>query len=377
MRPWQLLAAAGGSILLAGLWVAPERAWPMLLLASYALLSLGLAGIFFVALQYVARATWSIALRRVPEAMTALLPVGALGLAIVFLARPSLYPWQGMAGEGAEGLFAFKRAWLSQPFFQARAAFYLLLWLALAAAIVRTSRQQDSTGEPELTHRNERVSAAFLVVFGLTFWLAVSDWIMSLEPAWYSTIFGVYNFAGMFLAGLAAMAILVVWLRSAGGLERTVTPEHLLDLGRLLSAFATFWAYLWFSQYMLIWYANLPEEAFYFSRRQEGVWALLFVLNFLLNWALPFLVLLRRDAKQNPTMLVSAAILVLLGRALDLYLMIVPPFAGAEPVFGLWEAGALAGTVGVFALVAVWSLRQAPLVPIGDPYLPESLHYHA
>lgn len=371
------LAVIGGLTVVFGLFLAPQRIWPNLLLCSYALLGLGLAGVFFVALQYVANATWAVALRRVPEAMAAAaLPVGALGMAAVLLGRPALYPWFGKHWEAAEGFLGFKQAWLSQPFFLARSAVYLAVWLAFAAAIVSTSRRQDSSGEVALTARNTKLSAGFLVVFAVTFWLASYDWVMSLEPQWYSTIFGIYNFAGLFMSGLAAMAILVVWLQRDGALKRTVAPQHLQDLGTLLFAFSTFWMYIWFSQYMLIWYANLPEETVHFIRRARGPWGILFVINLFLNWVLPFLVLLPRANKRNPRVLAGISVVVLLGRALDLYLMVVPPFAGARPVFGIWEAGMLLGTVGLFALVFIRALRQAPLVPIGDPFLEESLHAH-
>ncbi len=374
---FRVLAAAGVITVLLGVFLAPQRAWPALLLGSYALIGLGLAGLFFVALQYVAGATWSVALRRVPEAMTAALPAGALGLAAVLLGQPTLYAWFRNPWPAAEGFLGFKRVWLSEPFFLARSAVYVLVWMGFAYALVRNSRRQDSTGSFDLTRRNNRLAAIFIVLFALTFWLASYDWIMSLEPTWYSTIFGVYNFAGLFTSGLAVIAILVVWLQKSAALEHTFTENHLGDLGTLLLAFSTFWAYIWFSQYMLIWYANLPEETSYFIRRIHGVWGTLFVLNFLLNWAVPFLVLLPRANKCNPRVLAGVSVVVLVGRAVDLYTMILPPFVGAKPVFGIWEAGALLGTVGVFVLVFLRALRQAPLVPIGDPYLPESLRYHA
>jgi hypothetical protein len=374
---FRMLATAGGAIVAAGLFIAPQRIWPNLLLGSYALLCLGLAGVFFIALQYVTGASWSVALRRVPEAMTAALPAGAIGIAAVLLGRISIYPWVGGHGEASEGFLGFKHAWLSQPFFLGRSAAYLAIWTLFAWALVRASRLQDSSGNLALTRRNIRVSAIFVVVFSFTFWLASFDWIMSLEPSWYSTIFGVYNFAGMFVAGLAVIALAVIWLRKTFSLEHTFTSEHLKDLGTLLFAFSTFWAYIWFSQYMLIWYADLPEETVHFVRRMHGPWQTLFVLNFIVNWAVPFLVLLPRANKQSPRVLASVSVLLLFGHALDLYLMVMPPFAGAKPVFGIWEIGVLAGTVGVFGLVFLRALRQAPLVPIGDPYLQESLHYHA
>ena len=372
LRIVRILAAAGAVTLIAGLFLAPQRIWPDLLLASYLLLCLGLAGAFFVALQYATGAGWSVAFRRVPEAMAAALPLGAAGIFAVLLLRPEVYPWV----HGLEHATAFKRFWLSLPFFVARAAAYVAIWIAFTCSIVRTSRRQDRDGDLLYTRRNVKLSFVFLVLFSVTFWLASFDWIMSLEPAWYSTIFGVYNFAGLFSGGLAALILLVLWMRSAGPLRDFVNEEHLHDLGKLLFAFCTFWMYIWFSQYMLIWYANISEETAYFVRRTNGPWETLFLLNMLLNWAIPFAILLPRGTKRKPGVLAKVAMVVLAGRCLDLYLMIAPPFEGAKPAFGIWEAGLLAGTAGVFTLIFAHAVRQAPPVPVKDPCLIESLHYH-
>lgn len=332
----------------------------------------GLAGTFFVALQYATGAGWSVAFRRIPEAMAAALPFGAAGIFAVLLLHPAVYPWV----HGLEHATAFKQFWLSLPFFLGRAAAYVAIWIAFTCSIVRTSRRQDRSGELLYTHRNVKLSFVFLVLFSITFSLASFDWIMSLEPAWYSTIFGVYNFAGLFSGGLAALILLVLWMRSAGPLRDFVNEEHLHDLGKLLFAFCTFWMYIWFSQYMLIWYANITEETVYFVRRTNGPWETLFLLNMLLNWAIPFAVLLPRGTKRKPGVLVKVAIVVLAGRCLDLYLMIAPPFEGAKPALGIWEAGLLAGTAGVFTLIFAHALRQLPPVPLEDPCLIESVHYH-
>jgi len=166
------------------------------------------------------------------------------------------------------------------------------------------------------------------MVFSVTFTLASVDWIMSLEPMWSSTIFGVYNFAGLFESGLAAIILAALWLERQGPLRGVLTEEHLHDLGKLLFAFSTFWAYIWFSQYMLIWYTNIPEETTYFLRRLHGVWLALFLANVVLNWVVPFAVLLRRDAKRMRRVLGLVAAVVLVGRLLDLYLMIFPSVKG-------------------------------------------------
>jgi hypothetical protein len=375
VRLLKALVAIGGVTFFAGLFLAPRRIWPDLLMASYFLLELSLAGIFFVALHYVTGASWNVALRRIPEAMAVVLPVGAAGMAAVLLLHPGLYPWFGVTSLGGDPANAgFKSLWLNRPCFLARSAVYIASWFAFATAIVRTSRRQDLNGDLSLTRRNARLSAGFLVVFGVTLCLASFDWIMSLEPRWSSTIFGIYDFASLFLGGLAALVILVVLVGRLAPTQFLVTEAHMHDLGKLLFAFSTFWAYIWFCQYMLIWYANIPEETAYFVERQHGFWGPLFLLNLLLNWGVPFLALMPVRAKKSANVLLKVALVILLGRWLDLYLRIVPPFAGSKPVLGVWEISLTAGAVGLFVLLFFQALQKAPLVPLKDPYLAESLH---
>lgn len=365
------LIAFGALAVAAGLFVSPSRTWAGLLLAGYLLTCLGLAGIFFVASQLAAGAAWSVAFRRVPEAMTGALPYGAAILAAVFLAGSSVYGWR----QEAAHLEGFKSAWLDLPFFLARAGIYLLLWFLLTRAILDSSHRFDESRDPVQARRSVRLSVIFLVLFAVSFWLASFDWVMSLEPHWYSTIFGIYNFAGMFSAGLAVMILLVLWLRR-GPLVDFVTHEHLHDLGKYLFAFCTFWMYIWFSQYMLIWYANIPEETVYFVRRQSGLWMPIFLMNLFLNWVVPFVVLLPKWTKRDPAILGKVAVVVLAGRFVDLYLMIFPPVSGETPTLGLWEIGPVAAAAALFVLAFARSFRSRLPVPLADPRLTESLHYH-
>jgi hypothetical protein len=366
------MAAAGFLTLATGLFLSPQRALGSLLMAGFGLMCLGLAGILFVAILYASGAAWGTAFRRVPEAMSAILPYGAAVLAVVFLFGSSLYPWIHNRGE----MTGFKAVWLNFPFFLTRAVLYVALWLLFTRAILKTSRLQDDTRDPAASRSNAKLSVIFLVVFGITFCLASFDWVMSLEPHWSSTIFGIYNFAGLFSSGLAVIILLVVWMRRAGPLRDFVTDEHLHDLGKLLFAFTTFWMYIWFSQYMLIWYADIPEETVHYIGRQHQYWMPLFILNLLLNWAVPFVVLLPKRTKRTGGLLAKVAVVVLLGRWLDLYLMIEPATGGSNPQFGPWEVAAIAGTFALFILVFARAMGSAPPVPLGDPFLAESLHYH-
>jgi hypothetical protein len=365
------LAAAGVVTFAAGAALAPDRAWTGLLIAGYLLTGFGLAGVVFIATQYACGAGWSTAFRRVPEAMAAILPLGAALLAVVFVAHPSTYPWTSHAPHAG-----FQQFWLTRPFFLARAAVYMAVWIGFAFAIVRTSRRQDCDGRVGYTRHNVRLSVIFLAAFAVTFSLASFDWMMSLEPGWTSNIFAIHSFAGMFSGGLALLVLLVLWQRRTGPLRDFVNEEHLHDLGKLLFAFSTFWMYIWFSQYMLIWYANISEETTYYVARLRNAWAPLFLLNMILNWAIPFAILLPRGTKRSPRVLGRVAAVVLAGRFLDVYLMAAPPLQGAHPVLGIWEIGVLAGAAGAALLAFDRGMRQAPPVPLNDPYLEESLHYH-
>lgn len=372
-----LIVAAAVLLLIAGALAAgaPARLWANLLLNGFLGISLALAGLLFIAIQRVSGAGWWVVLRRVPEAMAGMLPAAALLLAVVAFGRRSLYGW--MRPEAAlDPILTAKRGYLNEPFFLARAAVILGLWVLFAHLLGRASRAQDA-GDSVGEHRRMRLySAVFLPVFALTVSIACFDWLMSLDPHWYSTIFAVYGFAGLLLGGLAAIVLAVLVLAANSDLGGLVHDSHLHDLGKLLFGFSTFWAYIWVSQYLLIWYANIPEEAVYFVERTRGAWTLPFALVLVLNWLLPFCLLLSRSAKRNPKILAGAAVAVLAGRWLDLYVHIGPPVLG-EPHFGLVEVLFAAAYALVFIALFLRGFAGAPILAIRDPYLAESVAHHA
>jgi hypothetical protein len=338
------LVVLGIGALAAGLSQDAERVWSNLLLVSYGGLSVGLGALVFLALQYVTGAHWSMSLRRVPEAMVAFIALGALGLGVVFLARPSLYPWAAEASPGAASS-PMQAVWFEPWFFLVRAAIYVAVWLVLGIALVRRSQRQVEGSRPV------GLSAGFLVVFAVTFFLASYDWLMSLEPDWYSTIFAVYQFGGMFLGSLAVIILLAACLYWGGPFRQVLGRGQVHDLGKLLFGFSTFWMYLWFCQYMLIWYTDNPEETVYFTRRVEGSWGPLLVVALVLNWGIPFLVLLPRATKERVGILAAVAGVVLAGRWLDMYVGILPYAGEPEPAGLAWEVGLVVGAVGLFGLM--------------------------
>lgn len=342
----------------AGLLADPHRTWPDLLLNGYYILALALAGIVFIALQHLCGASWSADIRRVPEAMMSALPVAAVLMLMLFFGRAWLYGPDRLIGHAAS---PSKALYLSTPFFFGRMLVFVAVWTAFALAMRRTSLQQDESPRRLHDRRLVRFSGAFIVVFAISFSLASFDWLMVLTRDWSSTIFAIYAFAGLFVGGLAAITLAVVLLLERGYLTDVVTEDHLHDLGKLLFAFSIFWAYIWFSQYILIWYGNLPDETQFYLARTGNRWTTLFLLNLVVNWVIPFLVLLPRDTKRNPRVLKWMAILILAGRWLDLYLAIMP---GMTPSPGLRVVDLLiaGGYAAVFFLLTTRALASAPLV---------------
>ncbi|HEX3554691.1 MAG TPA: hypothetical protein VIA62_15820, partial [Thermoanaerobaculia bacterium] len=268
------LVVAGAAAITLGLRFDAARIWVDLLVDGYYFLSLALAGLVFLAIKYLASAGWWTALRRVPEALMSLVPVAALPMLAVWFGRRTLYPWTRPGFMDSEPALAAKAAYLNEPFFLVRMVLFLGVWSVFAVLLRRASLAQDGHhdghGQPSRhTHhrRMVRLSAGFLVVFAVTFSLASFDWLMSLDPRWTSTLFAVHTFAGLFLSGIAAIALIVVRLRRGGPLAAAVGGSHLHDLGKLLFAFSIFWAYIWVSQYLLIWYSNIPEEAAFYVAR--------------------------------------------------------------------------------------------------------------
>jgi hypothetical protein len=350
-----------------------ERFWANWLLWFLFLLSIGLGSLFIVAIEHLVGARWSVPLRRAAERLSGFVLV-SIPLALVALGSlPVLYPWT--QPEAAHNPFvAGKAGWLNIPFFSARVVGCLVVWAVSYWILVGGSLRQDKTRDPAITVRGRRFAPIFMVLFGLTVTLVGFDWISSLEPEWYSDVFGVYVFAGLFLSGLAATALLVLHLMARGRLPG-VGPDHIYNLGGFLFAFTVFWSYIGFAQYLLMWYANLPEEIFWYKDRVEGPWLWIVLLLAVVHFLIPFFVLIPRRAKQDPRRLAWVAWLVLFAHLLDLYWLIFPVL-GIGPVFSWMEALFAVVALGLGFLWVRWSLGQGEDMPVGDPFLEEGLAFH-
>lgn len=364
------LMALGVVGLFAAFLMDDHRAWMNMLLNSYYFVTLSVCAVLILAMLYLVDAKWSEAIRHIPEAIGAFVPVGAVLMLMILPGLSVLYEW--VDGVGHDPMLAAKGNFLNPAFFSFRMAAILGLWTIFAAAFRRSS---PNGSDYKNRKRSTQLSAVFIAVFGLSFILSAFDWIMSLEPHWYSTIFAIYLFSGDFVALIAVVTFIVVVLKEMGYLQ-VVNENHLHDLGKLLFAFIFFWAYIWFCQFLLIWYANIPEETEYFYRRLTSDWSWLFFFNLAINFIIPFLILLPRASKRSTAALKRVCFLLFIGHWLDLYLLIVPGFMKANVSIGAPEILISLGYAGVFIGVVGRALSCKPLVSASSPYMDESLHYH-
>ena len=381
----QVLSAAAALAGAAALGLALSRgdatlAWSAYLIGVFYALGLGVFGAAWLAILYLSRADWSVTMRRIPEAMTAwLLPGGVLAMA-VGLGAHSLYHWSHPEAVAQDALLTHKAPFLNMTLFIALVGVSLALWVAFAALIVGTSHRQDREGGIAPTRRSRTLSAVFLVIFAVTFSIVSFYLLMSLEAHWFSTMFAVLTFTDIVQTGTAFVAVVAGLLVMAGKLKGFLNENHLHSLGKMVFAWTGFWAYIYFCQHMLIWYANIPEETVYFIRRMENGWLPYLLLLPVLKFVVPFILLVPRNAKRNPRVLVRVSILILLAQFLELYVMVGPAVAhGEEAAHGhvpLVEFAATLGFLGLFTLVFGWFLARHNAVPLKDPSIGACLEYH-
>lgn len=370
-----LMAATGvgALVFIAGLFVDPVRAWHNYLIGYFMFLLFAMAGLFFTALHHAVNASWMITVRRIAEGLTAYLPVALFAWIILWLfGFQHVYPWAMGETDFSD---PSKARWLSELWVGGRGVIILLVWIFFARKIVGFSVKQDETGDLWLSRRAINWSIAFIPVFALTFSLMAFDVMMSLEPEWYSTIFGVYCFAGLFQSGLALITLIFLWLKWSGPLAPVATPSHLKDLGTLLFAFTVFMTYIGFSQYMLIWYANLPEETFYFIKRMDGGWIALFIALPIIKFAFPFFGLLSQAAKKTERWLMTVCIVIIVAQYLDIYWMTMPAMSATFVPMAWMEIGIWLMFAGLFGLSVTSFYSKYSLLAVHDPRLLASVNW--
>ena len=351
-----------------------NRPWAAVYVAAFFFFMISLGTLAFYAIQRAAQAGWSPLLFRVMEGVTGyLLPGGIIVLVILLLSAlhfNHLFIWMDPEVVEHDKIIKAKSGYLNVPFFLARGVFYLAGWSLYRYFSRKFSIAQDNSSDISNHVKNFKLSAGFLAFFIVTDSMMSWDWIMSIDPHWFSTLFGWYVFASMVVSAITVIAIMIIFLKSLGYLEK-VNHNHLHDLAKFMFGFSVFWAYLWFSQFMLIWYANIPEEVTYFITRLQD-YQIPFFGMLVMNFILPFLILINSDFKRLNWIIVTAGIIILIGHYMDVFNMIMPSAVGDQWSFGIPELGSVMFFAGLFIYIVFDSLTKAPLEATGDPLNKES-----
>lgn len=366
-----MVGVGAAGVALTWLGGARERFWINWIYWFLVLFTVGIGSLFIVAVQHLVSARWSIPVRRVPERLSTLLlpaiPVAAIALAAVRVLYPGAQP-EALQNK----LLAGKVWWLDLPMFSLRTAIVLVLCVLGLFVLVRGSLRQDHTKDYAFNVRAKKFAPGFMVLFAFMVSIIAFDWVSGLTPDWYSDIFGVYLFAGSFLAGLAASTLAVLYLKRNQRLT-AVRRDHLYNLGAFTFAFTVFWSYIGFAQYMLMWYANLPEEIHWYHQRLHGGWHTITIVLAVVHFVVPFFALSTRDSKSDPKRLVVVALIMMGAHLLDLYWLLFPNLG--HPVFSWSEASFALLFLGGGLFWVQKSLGWGEDMPVGDPFLREGLEF--
>jgi hypothetical protein len=351
---------------------------------------LGIIGLFFVAIQYAAQAGWSAPINRIPLAMGSWIPVAGISMLILwFIVKSDVFHWThaSLYAKGTEGydeIINGKAAMWYWPmsagsfpiFYIVRLILFFGLWYMFLMKIRKEMLAEDIEGGVGHWLKARSLSAVFLIIFAVSSSIAAWDWVMSIDPHWFSTMMGWYVFASWWVTGLAVITLIVASLKDAGYLK-IVNANHLHDLGKFIFAFSIFWTYIWFSQFMLIYYANLPEETVYFiTRIKSSSFAWVFYANLIMNFVLPFLLFMTRDSKRFTSTLKLVCPIVIIGHWFDFYLMVTPGVMKTEGAFGFVEIGIFCIFAAAFLFVTLSSLASRPLIAKNNPMMAEALNHH-
>lgn len=361
-------------VLVVGWFFNHEQFFRSYLLGFVFWIGIALGSLALLMLQHLTGGAWGLVIRRVLEAASRTLPLMLLLFVPLIFGLGHVYHWihpEQIAEETARRIVEAKASYLNVPFFLLRTALYFAIWIGLAYFLNKWSLEQDRTADKNLSKRFQSVSGPGIVLFVLTTTFASIDWVMSLDPEWFSTIFGLLFVAAWTLSAFAFMITVMTFLATRKPLEGIVAPAHFHDLGKLLLAFVMLWAYFAFSQFLIIWSGNLPEETKWYLHRLRGGWGIIGVALIVLHFALPFVLLLSRDLKRNARRLVFVAGLVLLMRFVDLFWLIVPEFHRGQFAFSWMDIIAPIGIGGIWLAFFAWQLQQRPLLPLNDPKLQE------
>jgi len=373
-----ILLFIGGALGVIAFFVDHSRAVYNYLIAFSFMISIGVGALFLVALEYVAGADWSVPIRRIVEFFAATIPLLAILVIPLLFNVGELFHWSHLDIVAEDKVLQGKAPYLNVPFFIIRVFVLISIWSLFYFFFIKNSKKQDTTKDQKLTTINIRLSAVFIPIFAISITISSVDWLMSVAPHWFSTIFGVYFFAGTVVAALAAVTLATVLLKENGYLHPALTNDHLYSLGALLFAFVNFWGYIAFSQFLLIWYADLPEETSWFLQKWQGSWAIFSIGLIIIQFVVPYVALLTQPSKMDPKKLKFISVWLLFAHLYDIFWLVMPAtdqlsdgyfFSWIDFVFPI-------AVVGLVILVFNFKAKKENFMPIGDPKFKRGLDFH-
>jgi hypothetical protein len=368
-----ILIGIGVLAIIFGFIKEPDRAWANLLLNNYYFLTVAIGASFFAAIQSVTQSGWSSGFIRIPHGIANYIPVAAILMIPLFFGMHYLYEWSEKDAL-LDPVIAHKSPFLNIPFFIIRFFLYFTIWIFLTQLLRRFSLKEDQYGGLKWFHKTEFYSKVYIFALAVTFSLSTFDWIMSIDVHWFSTIFAIKNFVMSFYQGSVFITFIIIILNKLGYLP-FFNKYHLRDLTKYIYMLCIIWIYLWFAQYILIWYANIPEETVYYLPRTKGEFKPFFYAEMIVNWLIPFLMLMPKQISTNKNAVLVVCCILIIGHWIDSYQQIFPGVVHHFRI-GFPEIGSFLGFLGLFAIVVAYALSRVPLVPKNHPFIEECLNHH-
>ena len=369
-----ILIAIGVVSFVLGFLFDAKRTWANYLLNNYYFVSLAIGAAFFGAIQYITNSGWSALFKRIPEAMVAYIPIAGIFFLILYFGMHNLFEWTHEDIVQHDHLLQHKSPYLNEPFFFARVIVFFVVWTLMSKFLRRLSLKEDEVGGMVYFEKSEFYSRVFIFIIAISFSVFAIDLLLSLDPHWFSTLFAGRSFIASFLHGSSIITLIVIILNRSGKFG-LLNRSHLHDFTRYIFMTSIIWGYFNFTEFMLIWYGNIPEETSWFVERWHGAYEVIFFANIFLNWFIPFVVLMPRKSSRSKMIITPVIILLMIGQYTELYYIIWPATVGAAK-FGLLEIGTFLGYVGLFSFVVATYLTKASLIPKKHPYLEESIAHH-
>ncbi len=369
-----ILIAIGVVSFVLGFLFDAKRTWANYLLNNYYFISIAIGAAFFGAIQYITNSGWSALFKRIPEAMAAYIPVAGIFFLILYFGMHNLFDWTHEDIVQHDQLLQHKSPYLNEPFFFARVIVFFAVWTLMSKFLRRLSLKEDEVGGMVYFEKSEFYSRVFIFIIAISFSVFAIDLLLSLDPHWFSTLFAGRSFIAAFLHGSSIIALIVIILNRTGNFD-LLNRSHLHDFTRYIFMTSIIWGYFNFAEFMLIWYGNIPEETIWFVERWHGAYEVIFFANIILNWFIPFVVLMPRKSSRSKMFMVPVILLLMVGQYTELYYIIWPATVG-DAKFGLLEIGTFIGYVGLFSFVVSTYLAKANLIPKNHPYLEESIAHH-